>query len=162
MIEARWAGTRVKLAPFLRLGSGIGGDRDGNPFVTAEIMRHALVRQISVTMDWYLEQVHELGRELRHAAAIFGPIASRIFARLQAEWQRTVDALFAITGNKELLESSPALARSFRNCSPYQDPLNHLQVELLRRWRGGETDDQVKRAILLTINGVAAGLRNRG
>ena len=152
----------MKLVPFLRLGSWIGGDRDGNPFVTAEVMRHALVRQISVTMDWYLEQVHELGRELRHAAAIFGPIASRIFARLQAEWQRTVDALFAITGNKELLESSPALARSFRNRSPYLDPLNHLQVELLRRWRGGETDDQVKRAILLTINGVAAGLRNSG
>ena len=85
-----------------------------------------------------------------------------IFARLQAEWQRTVDALFAITGNKELLESSPALARSFRNRSPYLDPLNHLQVELLRRWRGGETDDQVKRAILLTINGIAAGLRNSG
>ena len=69
-IEARWPGTRVKLAPFLRLGSWIGGDRDGNPFVTAEVMRHALVRQSSVAMDWYLEQVHELGRELSQSLRI--------------------------------------------------------------------------------------------
>jgi phosphoenolpyruvate carboxylase len=90
--------------------------------------------------------------ELRH----------RIFAALATEWERTVAHLFAITGQRELLEGNPALARAFRNRSPYLDPLNHLQVELLRRWRAGETDDRVKRAILLTINGVAAGLRNSG
>jgi phosphoenolpyruvate carboxylase len=84
------------------------------------------------------------------------------FARIQGEWDRTVQALFDITGQSELLESNSTLSRSFRNRSPYIDPLNHLQVELLRRWRAGETDDRVKRAILLTINGIAAGLRNSG
>ena len=62
----------------------------------------------------------------------------------------------------ELLEANPSLARSFRNRSPYIDPLNHLQVEALRRFRAGEQDEKTKRAILLTINGIAAGLRNSG
>ena len=57
---------------------------------------------------------------------------------------------------------NPTLARSIRNRFPYLDPLNHLQVELLRRYRGGQTDERTKRAIHLTINGVAAGLRNSG
>ena len=57
---------------------------------------------------------------------------------------------------------NPALARSIRNRFPYLDPLNHLQVELLRRYRAGETDERTKRGIHLTINGIAAGLRNSG
>ena len=56
----------------------------------------------------------------------------------------------------------PSLARSFRNRRPYLDPLNHLQVDLLRRYRAGDTDEQAKRAILLSINGIASGLRNSG
>ena len=70
--------------------------------------------------------------------------------------------MLAITRQTEVLEGNPLLARSFRNRVPYIDPLNHLQVEALRRYRAGETDDRVKRAILLTINGIAAGLRNSG
>ena len=65
----------------------------------------------------------------------------------------------AVTG---LLDDNPTLARSIRNRFPYLDPLNHLQVELLRRYRGGQTDARTKRAIHLTINGLAAGLRNSG
>ena len=89
-------------------------------------------------------------------------LRDRIFGRIRAEMQRTVNHLLAITGQRELLESNQALARSFRNRSPYIDPLNHLQVESLRRFRAGEQDEKVKRAILLTINGIAAGLRNSG
>ncbi len=66
--------------------------------------------------------------------------------------------LLTITGQSELLEANPALSRSLRNRSPYIDPLNHLQVELLRRYRAGETQERTRRAILLTINGIAAGL----
>jgi phosphoenolpyruvate carboxylase len=89
-------------------------------------------------------------------------LRERVFSRIRQEWQRSVDGLLQITGQQELLEANPALARSFRNRSPYIDPLNHMQVELLRRFRSGETDERTKRAILLTINGVAAGLRNSG
>jgi phosphoenolpyruvate carboxylase len=99
----------------------------------------------------------------RYAALVANEeLRDRIFGRIQAEMQRTVNYLLAITGQRELLESNPMLARSFRNRSPYIDPLNHLQVDALRRFRAGEQDDKVKRAILLTINGIAAGLRNSG
>ena len=89
-------------------------------------------------------------------------LRERVFSRVSNEWENTVRWLLAITGQQELLESNPALARSLHNRSPYIDPLNHLQVELLRRYRAGETHERLKRAILLTINGIAAGLRNSG
>jgi phosphoenolpyruvate carboxylase len=63
-----------------------------------------------------------------------------------------------------LLEDNPALTRSLRNRGPYIDPLNHLQVELLRRFRSGtdDSENRTRRALLITINGIAAGLRNSG
>ena len=61
-----------------------------------------------------------------------------------------------------MLDGNPLLKRSIRNRFPYIDPLNYLQVELLRRHRAGETDEHVQRGIHLTINGVAAGLHNSG
>ena len=69
---------------------------------------------------------------------------------------------FAITGARALLEDNPTLARSLTTRTPYIDPLNHLQVALLHRYRAGDDDILVKRAIHLTINGIAAGLRNSG
>jgi len=88
-----------------------------------------------------------------------------IFARLKQELQATIAALLAITGQRGLLENAPLLQRSLRNRYPYLDPLNHLQVELLRRYRSGapwSDDKRVRSGIHLTINGVAAGLRNSG
>ncbi|HZV54153.1 MAG TPA: phosphoenolpyruvate carboxylase [Rhodocyclaceae bacterium] len=85
-----------------------------------------------------------------------------IFDRLKAEWHAAVKALLAITGQEELLDGNPLLKRSIRNRFPYLDPINHLQVELLKRYRAGETDERVQRGIHLTINGIAAGLRNSG
>ncbi len=86
----------------------------------------------------------------------------RIFERIADEHRRTVAHVLAITGHRSLLEDNPTLARSIRNRFPYLDPLNHLQVELLHRYRGGQTDERTRRAIHLTINGLAAGLRNSG
>jgi len=65
-------------------------------------------------------------------------------------------------GHQDLLESNPLLRRSIRNRFPYLDPLNHMQIELLKRYRAGDTDKNVVTAIHLTINGIAAGLRNSG
>ena len=89
-------------------------------------------------------------------------LREEVFGCIRHEMQRSIDHLLAITEQKELLESNPPLARSFRNRVPYIDPLNHLQVEALRRYRSGSGDDRIKQAILLTINGIAAGLRNSG
>jgi phosphoenolpyruvate carboxylase len=89
-------------------------------------------------------------------------VREAIYPRLAAERERAVTWLLAITGQSALLDDNPTLARSIRNRFPYLDPLNHLQVELLRRYRSGQTDERTKRAIHLTINGLAAGLRNSG
>jgi phosphoenolpyruvate carboxylase len=117
------------------------------------------------------------------------PSAKRIFKALKAEWQRSNDALGLITGDTQRLQTNPALARSIEHRFPYLDPLNHLQVELLRRFRalGGGVAlqpappqptppvttarafgspapeaERLQRGIQLSINGIAAGLRNTG
>ncbi|HET6518663.1 MAG TPA: phosphoenolpyruvate carboxylase, partial [Geminicoccaceae bacterium] len=90
------------------------------------------------------------------------PLRGTVFRRIRTEWQDAVDNLLLIMGQRVLLEGNPLLARSIRNRFPYLDPLNHVQVELLRRHRGSEGDERVLRGIQLTINGIAAGLRNTG
>jgi phosphoenolpyruvate carboxylase len=85
-----------------------------------------------------------------------------IFGRIRNELEASRSGLLAITGQTALLEANPPLARSIRNRFPYLDPLNHLQIELLKRHRAGDEDDRVVRGIHLTINGIAAGLRNSG
>ena len=85
-----------------------------------------------------------------------------IFARIAAEHEKSVRHCLSITQQSTLLEDNPTLVRSIRNRFPYLDPLNHLQVELLRRYRAGDSDIRTRRAIHLTINGLAAGLRNSG
>jgi phosphoenolpyruvate carboxylase len=89
-------------------------------------------------------------------------LRGEIFARISQEWQDTLAALLAITGQKALLEKNPLLARSIRNRFPYLDPLNHVQIELLKRHRAGDASDEVVQGIHLSINGIAAGLRNSG
>jgi phosphoenolpyruvate carboxylase len=93
-------------------------------------------------------------------------LAKRIFGAVQAEWEKTGAMLSLITGERERLASNPSLARSIEHRFPYLDPLNHLQVELMRRYRqqraGDPGADRVKRGIHISINGIAAGLRNTG
>jgi phosphoenolpyruvate carboxylase len=89
-------------------------------------------------------------------------LRKRIFTTIEAEWHRTVEALQAITGEKQRLATNPALQRSIRHRFPYIDPLHHLQVELVRRYREGKLDDQARRGIHISINGIAAALRNTG
>ncbi|WP_353235191.1 phosphoenolpyruvate carboxylase [Diaphorobacter ruginosibacter] len=86
----------------------------------------------------------------------------KVFGAIEAEWQRTSDALVRITGDKQRLAHNSALARSIRHRFPYIDPLHHLQVELIRRWRLGQADDRIKTGIQISINGIAAALRNTG
>ncbi len=89
-------------------------------------------------------------------------LRKKIFGTIEAEWHRTVAALALITGDKLLLASNPALQRSIRHRFPYIDPLHHLQIELIRRYRQGQSDERVQRGIYISINGIAAGLRNTG
>ncbi len=93
-------------------------------------------------------------------------LAKRIFGAVQAEWEKTNAMLSLITGDRERLATNPSLARSIEHRFPYLDPLNHLQVELMRRYRHQRANDpgaeRVKRGIHISINGIAAGLRNTG
>ena len=89
-------------------------------------------------------------------------LRKRIFTAIEAEWHKTAEAMSLLTGEKHRLTNNPALARSIRHRFPYIDPLHHLQVELIRRYRDGKADERVQRGIHISINGIAAGLRNTG
>jgi len=91
-----------------------------------------------------------------------GKLRKKVFTQIEAEWQRTVHALSLLTGEKQRLAGNAALQRSIRHRFPYIDPLHHLQVELMRRYRAGQSDERVRRGIHISINGIAAGLRNTG
>jgi phosphoenolpyruvate carboxylase len=89
----------------------------------------------------------------------------RIFREIRREFERTSAVLGLLTGQSTRLAGNPALARSIRHRTPYIDPLNHLQIELLRRHRAAPTApdaDRVRLGIHLSINGVATALRNTG
>ncbi|MFZ4478569.1 MAG: phosphoenolpyruvate carboxylase [Rhodoferax sp.] len=86
----------------------------------------------------------------------------KIFSAIELEWQRTSAALGSITGERQRLSHNAALQRSIRHRFPYIDPLHHLQIELVRRHRAGQTDARIQRGIHISINGIAAGLRNTG
>jgi phosphoenolpyruvate carboxylase len=89
-------------------------------------------------------------------------LAATVFGQIESEWRASRDAVLAITGQSALLENNPRLAQSIRLRLPYIDPLNVLQVELIRRHRAGEADDDTRRGIHMSINGISAGLRNSG
>lgn len=92
-------------------------------------------------------------------------LGKRIYGKIRDEWQLTIDMLFAITGQTRLLQSNELLERSIQNRFPYLDPINHLQVELMRKYRAedeAEQDEKILRGLQLTINGISAGLRNSG
>ena len=119
-------------------------------------------RTLLSNMDMVLAK-SDLDLAQRYSTLVADPAQGRaIFATLRQEWQRTVDALDMITGHGERLAGNPSLARSIRHRFPYIDPLHHVQVELLRRWRSGEADERIQTAIHITINGIAAALRNTG
>jgi phosphoenolpyruvate carboxylase len=89
-------------------------------------------------------------------------LRNRIYPLFEKEYHRTVQAVLRITGQTELLQSNPVLARSIKLRNPYVDPMHLIQVDLLKRKRAGEDTPEVNRAISATISGISAGLRNTG
>ena len=142
----------------------VQGDQTGTGLELLQEMYQTwpFMQTLLSNMDMVLAK-SDMGIASRYAELVTDiTLREQIFGRILEEWKRCNKWLFAITGNKELLEDNPTLARSIHNRTPYIDPLNHLQVELLRRYRSGEDSDEVKRSIHLTINGVTSGLRNSG
>jgi len=94
-------------------------------------------------------------------------LVQEIFGAIRAEYDRTRNAILTITGHRQLLDSDPVIQRAVRLRNPYIDPLNYIQVETLRRLRSlpdpdGEEATALREVMILTINGIAAGLRNTG
>ncbi len=119
-------------------------------------------RGLMSNMDMVLSKT-DMGIASRYAGLVEDAVLrARIFDAIEREWEDTVEMLFAVTGKTSLLQENPAFARSLLTRFPYIDSLNHLQVALLERHRAGDNDVRVKRAIHLSINGIATGLRNSG
>jgi phosphoenolpyruvate carboxylase len=161
-----WAQCRLMLPGWYGFGSAVKKWLDRNPdgLATLRAMYESwpFFRTTLSNMDMVLAK-SDIAIASRYAElASDQKLGAAIFARLRAEWTDAIAAILSITGQKTLLESDPLLARSIRNRFPYIDPLHHLQIELLRRHRAGDKDPDVVQGIHLSINGIAAALRNSG
>jgi phosphoenolpyruvate carboxylase len=164
-----WGQSRQSIPGFFGFGAAVkqfltGRSRNARlRILRAMYARWPFFRTLVDKLDMVLAKT-DLGIAARYAALVTDrKLRESIFARITREHDDTLTAFFAITEVKQLLQNNPSLARSLRNRIPYIDPLNHLQVELLRRLRAARGDtDELRRAVHLTINGVAAGLRNSG
>jgi len=168
-----WGQCRVALPGWCGFGSAIdaflgeGAERDGRLKLLQKMHKQwPFFRTLLSNLDMVLAK-SDLRIAARYAELVEDPkLGKRIFAAVKAEWERTNSALSLITGEPDRLQSNPALARSIEHRFPYLDPLNHLQVELMRRYRnrkdGDPANERLQRGIHLSINGVAAGLRNTG
>jgi phosphoenolpyruvate carboxylase len=136
--------------------------REGLALLQRMYRQWPFFRALLSNMDMVLAK-SDLALASRYAELVTDArLRKRIFATIEAEWHRTVEALQLVTGEKQRLATNPALQRSIRHRFPYIDPLHHLQVELVRRLREGKVDDRTRRGIHISINGIAAGLRNTG
>ncbi|WP_297458704.1 phosphoenolpyruvate carboxylase [Ferrovum sp.] len=161
-----WAQSRMILPGWYGFGSAVArfcaAHAEGWEYLRCMYRTWPFLQALLSNMDMVLAKT-DLVIAQRYARLVSDEaLRDAVFHEIRTEFELTTHALREITGQKEFLESNPTLARSIRERRPYMDPLNHLQVDLLRSFRAGEEGEDVKRAIYLTINGVAAGLRNSG
>ena len=165
-----WGQSRLTLPGWYGFGSAVEAflNREGKDPKTQMALLQRMYRQwpffrtLLSNMDMVLAK-SDLALGSRYSELVGDArLRKKVFSTIEAEWHRTAEALSRITGDKERLAHNTALARSIRHRFPYIDPLHHLQVELVRRWRSGQGDERVQTGIHISINGIAAGLRNTG
>lgn len=138
----------------------------------AEFTDQGLLRAMAQTWPFLQTTLANLEMVLAKSdmgvAALYLPLVedakagAAIFGRIRDEWTRTRDALLSVTGQNHLLELQRELHNSIRLRLPYIEPLNYLQVELLKRHRSGESDPRIREGLQLSINAIATALRNSG
>ncbi|MET0269909.1 MAG: phosphoenolpyruvate carboxylase, partial [Sphingomonas sp.] len=156
-----WAQARVMLPGWYGVGHALKGFKD-----------QALLREMFDAWPFLQATLANLEMVLAKSdmdiAAHYVPLvtdqamAKATFARIRDGWQVTHDCLLSITRQTRLLDRNPALDHSIRLRLPYIEPLNHLQIELLKRHRAGEDDPRIREGIQLSINAIATALRNSG
>ncbi len=159
-----WSQSRIMLPGWYGMGSAVAGHAaqygwDGlRALYGASLFMRTLVSNLEMVLA-----KSNLTIAQRYVELVEDPaLAHDVFSEIEMEWQRTHQAVLEITGQSALLEKNPRLAESIKLRVPYIDPLNHLQVDLIRRHRAGDTDPRIREGIHLSINGIAAGLRNSG
>ncbi|MEY3998818.1 MAG: Phosphoenolpyruvate carboxylase, partial [Pseudomonadota bacterium] len=166
-----WGQCRLTLPGWLGFGSAVHAFVHEHPALThtqaLAMLRRMhkewpFFRTLLSNMDMVMAK-SDLALASRYAELVQdAKLRKKIYKAIETEWHRTADALQWITGNKQRLANNASLARSIKHRFPYIDPLHHLQVELIRRYRAGTSDERAQRGIHLSINGIAAGLRNTG
>jgi len=155
-----WSQARVMLPGWF--GFGTAASEVGVDLLRPLYKKSAFFRTMLANLEMVLAK-SSLSIARRYSELVEDrPFAQKIMARMETEWQLAHDALLAISEQPELLAQSPRLAESIRSRLPYVDALNHLQVDLLRRRRDGDASSDIHAGIHMSINGVAAGLRNSG
>lgn len=161
-----WAQCRVMLPGWYGFGSAVEKylteNRDGLSRLQRMYRDWPFFKTMLSNMDMVLAKT-DMAIASRYASLVSDlSLRRKVFGRIRAEHEATVRALLEITGQVELQDANPLLQRSIRNRFPYIDPLNHVQVALLRRFREGDKNAATRDGIHLSINGIAAGLRNSG
>jgi phosphoenolpyruvate carboxylase len=162
-----WAQCRLMLPGWYGFGSAVETwiaehPDKGMPFLRELYREWPFFRTLLSNMDMVLAK-SSIAIASRYAELVPDvELREKIFGRIKSEWHSVIDKLLDIMGQDRLLQSNPLLDRSIRNRFPYLDPLNHVQVELLKEHRAQNADEQVLRGIQITINGISAGLRNSG
>ncbi|MCJ8142373.1 phosphoenolpyruvate carboxylase [Ancylobacter sp. A5.8] len=161
-----WAQCRLMLPGWYGFGTAVRlwleKNPDGLPLLQEMYREWPFFRTQLSNMDMVLSK-SSIAIASRYAQLVEDvELRESIFGRIRAEHQAAIDALLAISQQEKLLASNPHLDRSIRARFPYIDPLNHVQVGLLRKYRASDTDEKVLQGIQLTINGISAGLRNSG
>jgi phosphoenolpyruvate carboxylase len=155
-----WSQARVMLPGWF--GFGTAATRLGVGELKPLYKKSAFLRTMLANMEMVLAKSSmSIAHRYSDLAQDRG-LAKDVMARIEAEWHLTRDAILAVGEQPELLSRSPRLAESISRRLPYVDALNHLQVDLLRRRREGDTSSEIHAGIHMSINGVAAGLRNSG
>jgi phosphoenolpyruvate carboxylase len=162
-----WAQCRLMLPGWYGFGSAVEAwlaqnPGDGLAQLQAMYRDWPFFRTQLSNMDMVLAK-SSIAIASRYAALVEDEaLRAKIFGRIRDEWRASIDALLKISRNEKLLQGNPLLERSIQNRFPYLDPLNHIQVEMLKQYRQNSNDPKVLRGIQLTINGISAGLRNSG
>jgi phosphoenolpyruvate carboxylase len=162
-----WSQCRLMLPGWYGFGAAVGAwtaahPEQGTQFLQDMAKEWPFFRTLLSNMEMVLVK-SDIGIASRYMRLVEDEqLRETVFARIRQEWEAAIAAILAILEQSALLERAPQLERNIRDRFPYIDPLNHIQIELLKRYRAGNADERVVAGIHLTINGIAAGLRNSG